>query len=179
MSEFREKVLKVKDTRNHRITNSLGVYDAYKWLRKNKWLNVGPITEGEYYKIIREVNKALAEKFLTSGWIIFPHKMGSIFIAKEPPTIQLEDGKVKTNLPIDWAATLKLWEEDKESYKNKTLVRKEVNNVFTFIYSKNKAIYNNQAYYSFRLHRKLRIEAGKKFNEGSLDAFLITMKYKL
>ena len=32
------------------------------------------------------------------------------------------DGKLKTNLPIDWNKTLELWYEDEESYKNKTLI---------------------------------------------------------
>ena len=58
---FIGKVLRRHDSRNHKITNSLGVYDAYKYIRKNKWLDIGrPLKEKEFYRIIREVNKLLA-----------------------------------------------------------------------------------------------------------------------
>ena len=52
MDDFRKEVLKVNKSRVHKVNNSLGVYDAYKWLRKNKWLDVGPISEHDYYTII-------------------------------------------------------------------------------------------------------------------------------
>ena len=53
MDDFRKEVLKVNKSRVHKVNNSLGTYDAYKWLRKNKWLDVGPISEHDYYTIIR------------------------------------------------------------------------------------------------------------------------------
>ena len=31
--------------------------DAYKWIRKNKWLDIGsPVSEHDFYKIIRGIN---------------------------------------------------------------------------------------------------------------------------
>ena len=62
MDNFRREVLKVDKSRVHKVKNSLGTYDAYKWLRKNKWLDVGPISEHNYYTIIRTVNKEPAVK---------------------------------------------------------------------------------------------------------------------
>ena len=44
MDNFRREVLKVDKPRVHKVKNSLGVYDAYKWLRKNKWLDMEPIS---------------------------------------------------------------------------------------------------------------------------------------
>ena len=44
--EFKKRVKRVVAPKKHKIRNSIGVYDAYKWIRKNKWLNIGkPITE--------------------------------------------------------------------------------------------------------------------------------------
>ena len=40
MSNFRREVLKINKSRVNRIKNSNGVYDAYKWIRKNKWLDI-------------------------------------------------------------------------------------------------------------------------------------------
>ena len=41
--------------------------------------------------------------------------------------LKFENNKLVTNLPIDWDNTLKLWQEDKEAYNNKTLIRMEEN----------------------------------------------------
>ena len=101
MDDFRKEVLKVNKSRVHKVNNSLGVYDAYKWLRKNKWLDVGPISEHDYYTIIRTVNKALIKDFLQSGTIRLPERMGEIVLRKYPAKITLQNGKVKTNLPIN------------------------------------------------------------------------------
>ena len=34
--EFRRYVRRASGPRKHKVTGSLGVYDAYKWYRKNK-----------------------------------------------------------------------------------------------------------------------------------------------
>ena len=60
-SDFRNKILKVNEHRKQTISGSYGVYDAYRWIRKNGWLNIGrPITTKQFYYIIREINKALS-----------------------------------------------------------------------------------------------------------------------
>ena len=77
MDEFRRQVLKVEGPRVHKVNNSYGVYDAYKYIRKNKWLNIGrPLTEHEFYSIIRTVNNYLASSFIEGYTIKFPHRMG-------------------------------------------------------------------------------------------------------
>lgn len=73
INEFRKKVLKLNQTRKYKIKNSLGVYDAYKWIRKNKWLNIGePVTEHQFYYIVRNINNCLAENLLLGEDIVFP-----------------------------------------------------------------------------------------------------------
>lgn len=174
MNDFRKNILHASGTKVHRITNSLGVYDAYKWLRRNKWRDVGPVTEKEFYMVIREVNNALAEKFLTVGRVTFPYSMGEIFIVKFPPKIQFENNKMKTSLTVDWDATLNLWEEDEEARRNKTIIRRETENRYRPIYGTHKAIYNNAVYYNFKCNKLLVIAAIKKCEEGTLDAFMTT-----
>jgi hypothetical protein len=41
MDNFRKDVLKVSGPRKHKARNSFGVYDSYKYIRKNKWMNIG------------------------------------------------------------------------------------------------------------------------------------------
>ena len=176
MDNFRREVLKVDKPRVHKVKNSLGVYDAYKWLRKNKWLGMEPISEHDFYAIIRAMNKALAKDFLHLGSIKLPERMGEITLRKYQAKITLQNGKVKTNLPIDWDATLKLWSEDKESYEKKTLIRIEEREIFKVLYDKSKAMYNNKSFYSFEMNRDAKIALKKQLKEGKLDAFMLCGK---
>lgn len=176
MDDFRKDLLKINESRVHKVKNSLGVYDAYKWIRKNKWLGMSPISEHDFYAIIRTVNKALADKFLYSGSIKLPLRMGEIVLRKYKPSITLQDGKIKTNLPIDWDSTLQLWSEDKESYKKRTLIRIEEKEIFKVLYDKSKALYNNKSFYTFSLNRNIKIALKKQLKNGLLDAFMLCGK---
>ena len=176
MDNFRREVLKVNKSRVHKVKNSLGVYDAYKWLRKNKWLDMEPISEHDFYAIIRAVNKALAKSFLNLGSINLPLRMGEIILRKYHPSITLQDGKIKTNLPVDWDSTLQLWSEDKESYKKRTLIRLEEKEVFKVLYDKSKALYNNKSFYTLELNRDIKLSLKKQLKNGLLDAFMLCGK---
>lgn len=176
MDNFRREVLKVNKSRVHKVKNSLGVYDAYKWLRKNKWLDMEPISEHDFYAIIRAVNKALAKSFLHLGSIKLPLRMGEIILRKYHPSITSQDGKIKTNLPVDWDSTLQLWSEDKESYKKRTLIRLEEKEVFKVLYDKSKALYNNKSFYTLELNRDIKLSLKKQLKNGLLDAFMLCGK---
>lgn len=176
MDNFRREVLKVNKSRVHKVKNSLGVYDAYKWLRKNKWLDMEPISEHDFYAIIRAVNKAIAKSFLHLGSINLPLRMGEIILRKYHPSITLQDGKIKTNLPVDWDSTLQLWSEDKESYKKRTLIRLEEKEVFKVLYDKSKALYNNKSFYTLELNRDIKLSLKKQLKNGLLDAFMLCGK---
>ena len=176
MDNFRREVLKVDKPRVHKVKNSLGVYDAYKWLRKNKWLDMEPISEHDFYAIIRAVNKALAKSFLHLGSINLPLRMGEIILRKYHPSVTLHDGKIKTNLPVDWDSTLQLWSEDKESYKKRTLIRLEEKEVFKVLYDKSKALYNNKSFYTLELNRDIKLSLKKQLKNGLLDAFMLCGK---
>lgn len=171
---FKRKVQHLNDTRVHKITGSLGVYDSYKYIRKNKWFDIGkPIKEGEFYKIIRGVNNLLAQELALGKEINLPYRLGTLEIRKRPTKVAIVDGKLVTNLPINWDATLRLWCEDEESYNNKTLVRQETEDVFKVYYNKSKANYNNKSFYDFRPNRELKIKIAKNAREGILDAFVL------
>ena len=169
---FKEKVLRLHDTRIHKITGSLGVYDAYKYIRKNEWFDIGrPLKEKEFYSIIRKVNKALAAYLIMGGEIRLPHKLGTLEIRKRPTKVAIVEGKLVTTLPVNWDATLKLWQEDEESYKNKTLVRLENDEVFKVYYNKKNANYNNKSFYEFRPNIDIRRSLTKNIRKGIIDAF--------
>lgn len=174
MDELRKKILKVDQPREHKVTGSLGVYNAYKYIRKNKWLDIGrPLTEHEFYSIIRGVNDLLADQIVKGKDIVFPHRMGRLELRKTKANIRIKDGKIKTNLPVDWDRTLKLWSEDKESFEAKTLVKMEEKELFRVFYNRMNCNYNNCSFYEFRINRDIKKRLKQQIKEGHLDAFMI------
>lgn len=174
MDEFRRQLLKVDKPRKHKIRNSLGTYDAYKYIRKNKWFDIGqPVTEHQFYSIIRGINKLLAEELLNEHDIVLPCKMGIIEVRKYDARISIKDGKIKTNLPVDWDKTLKLWSEDEEAYKERILIKMEEKEVFKVCYNRIKANYNNKSFYEFVVNRDLKRRLKQRIKRGNFDAFKI------
>jgi len=172
--DFLNSIKKVKEPRTHRINNSLGVYDAYKFLRKRKWADIGePLKEHEFYSIIRKVNDYLADSLLHGNDIKLPHRMGRLELRKYDARVSLDGEKVKTNLPIDWDKTLKLWYEDEEAYKKKTLVKVDEKEIFKVYYNKQLAEYNNQSFYDFNVNRDLKKRLKQRIKDGLIDAFKI------
>lgn len=170
--EARDIIKNVTGKRSHSIKSSLGVYDAYKWTRKNKWLNIGkPVSEHDYYKILRRVNQCLLDALLEGNDIVLPYKMGIIQLVKSNRGVKIKDGVVTNSFPIDWDRTLKLWHEDKESFNNKVLVRAVEKEVYKVHYSKSNADYINQCYYQFSPNRELKLRLKDKIKNNEIDAF--------
>lgn len=171
-TQFRNRIKKVSSSRVHKVTNSIGVYDSYKWIRKNKWYNIPrPLKEGEFYKIVRSINLYLAEQLAQGKEIKLPHRLGILEIRKKPSRVAIVDGKLVTNLPIDWDATLKLWYKDQESYNNHTIVRIENEDIFKVYYNKATADYTNKSFYEFKPNREIKHKLTQQARLGKLDAF--------
>lgn len=172
MDDFRRKVLKVDKPRTHKVRNSLGTYDAYKWIRRNKWLDIGrTLTEHEFYSIIRKVNDYLANSLINGEDITFPNRMGTLELRKYRPTLSVKDNKLKSTLPIDWDRTLKLWSEDEEAYKERTLVKMEEKETFKVFYNKRTANYENKSFMQFEVNRDLKRRLKQRIKSKAIDAF--------
>lgn len=172
MDDFRRSILKVDGPRKHKVNNSNGVYQAYKYIRKNKWFDIGrPLTEHEFYTIVRQVNNYLADELLHGHDITLPHRLGRIELRKYDARITINDGVLKTNLPVDWDRTLKLWSEDEEAYKERTLVKMEEKEIFKVFYNRRNANYENKSFYEFEVNRDLKRRLKQKIKSGAIDAF--------
>ena len=89
LDDFKKNIKRVSSHRVHRISNSMGVYDCYKTLRKNHWYNIGrPLTEKEFYSIIRTINNYLAEELSRGNDIILPYRMGKLEVRKYKPYVK-------------------------------------------------------------------------------------------
>ena len=172
VQDFINKVRKIKEPRVHKIKNSYGVYDGYKYYRKNKPKDSKfVLSESQYFSIIRMMNNLMAEALLKGEDIILPCRMGRIEIRKSNTSITFDGVKIKANLPIDWNKTLKLWYEDEEAYKNKTLVKIEEREVYKIYYNRNLAEYTNKSFYQFNFNRDLKRRLKVSIKDGSIDAF--------
>jgi hypothetical protein len=172
IDNFRREVLKLNEPRTHAVRNSLGVYDAYKYIRKNKWLDLPrPVTEHEFYAIVRQVNNLLAETLLSGGDIVLPHRLGVIELRKYDARISFNGDKIVTNLPIDWDRTLKLWSEDENAYKERTLIKMEEKEIFKVFYNKRTANYENKSFMQFEVNRDLKRRLKQKIKSKAVDAF--------
>lgn len=172
--EFLKSVKRVNESRTHKVKNSYGVYDGFKFYRKNRPKeHKYVLTESQYFSIIRKVNELLGESLINGEDITLPCRLGRLELRKYNTRITIDGKKIKTNLPIDWDRTLKLWYEDEESYKNKTLIKVEEKEIFKIYYNRNIAEYKNKSFYEFNVNRNIKRKLKCNIEDGKIDAFLI------
>lgn len=171
--DFKLVIQGLQNTRTHKITNSLGVYNAYKYIRKHKWFNINrPLTEHEFYQIIRRINNYLAEELVNGNDITFPNRMGKLELRKRNslPVID-KNGSLKVTYAIDWDSTLKLWYNDEETFNNKTLIRIPERSIFRVKYNKDSANYENKSFMEFQINRDIKTRLKQKIKNNEIDAF--------
>ena len=178
-NDFRKTVLKTEEKHHFTATNSNGTREAWRWIKKNKWLGMQPISERDFGKIIKAINQSLQDQLLQGRDVILPHKMGKLEIRKYKTSVQYKEGKLVTNLPVNWGATLKLWYEDKEAHDNKTLIRFEIKEKFTIYYNKTTVAFNNKSFYQFIPTRTFKQNLKQRIEKGDFDAPLLGKKYGL
>lgn len=170
--EYLSRVVKRKGKgqKHFKVSGSWGIYDAYKLLRKHKWLNIGrPLTEHEFYSIIRGVNDCISEEIVNGQTITFPMRMGKLELRKFPVEVKYVEGKLKIGYPVDWYSTIKLWYEDEEARNSKTLVRNTEKTKYKVLYKKYSANYENQIFYEFILNRFIKEKLRNNIKEGKVD----------
>lgn len=172
--EFRRRELNknVGSKRDFKIKGSWGVYDSYKYIRKNGWYNIGrPLKEGEFYAIIRGINNLLAEEVALGNTITFPANMGRLELRKSKRGVGLVDGKLKITYPIDWAETFKLWYNDEEAHQNKNLMYFENEYVYhvKYLVTGPRARYVNKCFYQFALNSFLKKHLSDNIIAGKID----------
>lgn len=159
--------------KEYKIKNSWGVYDYYKYYRKNKPKDRKfVLTESQYFAIIRRTNQMLAENLLNYSFIQLPLHFGRIEIRKIDATPRIgRTGEKIHNRIVDWDKTLKLWYEDPQAYTDRILIRHECRDIFKVVYNKSKAIYTHKSYYLFKTNDTLQSRISQKARDGRLDAY--------
>lgn len=171
-TEFTNKLLRKYDSKKHAITNSYGVFDAFKYYRKIKPKDKKYVlTESQYFGVIKTINKALVDDFFEGNMITFPEKMGGLELHKHDSSPSIDkDGKLKLRTSIDWEATNKLWYEDEEARNEKILIKRENKYSFTIFYTKFRAYFINQRFYKFRPTRAFNVRLKEAIKADKIDA---------
>lgn len=169
LNNFIKEIKKVNSNKEHKITASLGMREAFRYYtKKSKALD-----ETTYRKVIRYINLILQEQLALGEDINLPCRMGKLELRKFKTRVSFKNGKMITNLPIDWNETLKLWFEDNETFKSKYKVRMEVPEVFRVFYKKSSANFNNKSFFTFRSNRDLKLKLKTNIINKKVDAFLV------
>lgn len=168
--DFRKEVVSSHKGQKCMVNGSWGVYDAYKHIRKNGWYNIGhPVTEKDFYAVIRSVNKILADQIANGQTVSFPWRMGKLELQKSHRGASIVDGQLKITYPVDWCSTLHLWYGDSEAYKNKTLVRFENEWIYKVKYNKNRANYDNKVFYRFDLNTFIKRAIKENIKQNKIE----------
>lgn len=155
-----------------KITNSIGVYDGFKYYRKTRPKDKAFIvTATDYYKIHRMVNNKMAQLFLQGQTLRLPHGMGIIELRRYDAFLKIKGDKVFTNRPIDWKTTLQLWFEDRSAYDKRLLIKLQEDSMFKVHYDKVKSTYNNKIFYQFKMNVRLKRQLKAKIKNKEIDAF--------
>lgn len=172
LDEFKKTIKKVSSKREHKIKNSLGVYDAYKYYRTLADYDK-TITSVQYSSIIRKVNTIIGNLLASGQEIPLPARMGKLEIRKKTSIVKLKDNKVVNNFPIDWDATLKLWYSDEEAYNKKILIKQESREVYRVYYNRHNSNYKNKSYYQFKPNREIKLNLKKQVKDNNIEAHLL------
>jgi nucleoid DNA-binding protein len=169
LKDFKTSIKKANAKKEHKVTASLGMREAFRYYtKKSKALD-----EKDFRRVIRYINILLQESLASGEDINLPCRMGRLELRKFKTSVSFRNGKMVTNLPIDWNETLNLWYEDKESFKTKKKVRMEVPEVFRVYYKKSTANYNNKSFFTFKVNRDLKQKLKINIVNKKVDAFLV------
>ena len=170
--EFLNKLQK-KGSKPHKLGHCLGTRDAWKWVRKHRWIRFGgePVDQLLYSKVINEVNKILVEKMLEGHVFDAPFSMGSFLIASKPARVEVVNGQLLTNYRTDWKKTLQYFYEDEEGRNQHKTIKRIQPDIYYIKYSKHGAKYHNRMFYKFRANRSFVRKLGAAVERGVVHCF--------
>lgn len=135
--------------------------DEFKFKHKFMWKEKIKVS-----KIIQDIGKEINEHVSMGNAIDFPLGFGKIMVLKyKKQPIFDKEGNLKTHYYINWNETLKLWYENPEEHKKKTLV-KELSDTAIRIKYKHNFMHKDLYYLGFLPIHTMRKAIANNFKEG-------------
>lgn len=165
--EFQNKICKATSKRKAALSADYHSKDFYKYIRQ--YID---IDEKLLAYIVRDLQKGIAKYILEGKQVVLPH-LGTLELRKFKRTIKVIDGEIKTNLPINWKATLDLWETDEQAYNDRVLIRLNVPYIYRVYYIHTSFKFKNLPFIKFKLSRRLKRALTPLIQDKEIDAFLL------
>jgi len=165
-------------SRTHKIHSDYGANDYFIYYQRNG----GTLDRHVFGVVLKDLNLAIAEEILKGYCFKMPSRMGVLVVTKKKEFVSFKDGKAVTNRPIDFPATLKMWEEYPETKEDKKLVRylnKHTNGyIYKVAYGRAYATFKNKSVYCCQVNRYLKRKLAKNIFAGfEIDALVQKPKY--
>lgn len=158
--------------RIHKAKCDYGYNDYYNFYKKK----YNKVNRKIYSSIIKDYSKEVI-KLILNEYLEYkiPFINIEIIIKKEKRKPKIVNGKLINNVPIDWKATLNLWNNNEEAKSKKIRVRMNnshtSNFVFKIITRKFKSKMKNRTYYTFKPCRYFQRELAKRIKDPNKDKF--------
>lgn len=168
IKEFRNNILKLNSPKKHTITNSYGVHYFYKVFRQ-MYPEI-TIEKGLFCKIVRDINKEIMECLFRNSRFSLPHRIGHFYIVEYDTYVRFENGKIKTNMPVDWNKTYEYWFNNPNIEKKK-VIRNEVKVMYRLCFLKKGCFYKNRKKVRFRFNRSIKKELSLRIKENKISGY--------
>lgn len=171
--DFRNEVLKThKKGTTFKVRDSQGNRKAYRYIQKNMFPIQESVTEEQFGRIISVIHKYIIGITMNGLSFNLPYQMGQLKIGRVNKKISFDDnGKLKTNLKVDWYKTLRLWHDDKEAYECKSLIRSDNEYIYKIFFIKNHFHAKNKEYYTFIPSRTYKSILKQHIKNNDINVF--------
>ena len=166
--------------RVHKIHSSYGANDYFTYYTKHG----GLLDRHQFGCILKDLNLSIADKVLEGYSFKMPSRMGVLAVTKKKEFVNFKEGKAVTNRPIDFKATMAMWEEYPETKEDKQLVRylnKHTNGyIYKVAYNRAYATFKNKSVYSCQINRYVKRKLAKNIFAGfELEALVEKPRYSI
>lgn len=145
--------------------------DIFRTVRGTSLRGLG-IKEKEFCSIVNNINKKIADAILNGDLVKLPCSMGTLVPMQQETLYMNKHGKLVINRPVDWKATMELWDSDPQAKSENIRIRHDVDKRFKIIYSKKGANFRNKYYVKFKPIKSLREEFINRAVEGTISCYI-------
>lgn len=168
-----------KGKSEEKIKTHVAIPEQYKYYKNNNFETKDSfyyVSKTTYTKFLKVFFSKVVDAIITEGFeFVMPFRTGILAIRKYQQTLRYDNnGKVNlNNLPVNWNATLNLWEQDEEAKKQKKLIRylNEDREIYNYRYIKKTANFKNKHYIGFRATRENKIKLKNAIKNNLVNCF--------
>lgn len=145
--------------------------DIFRTVRGTSLRGLG-IKEKEFCSIVNNINEKIADAILNGDLVKLPCSMGTLVPMQQETLYMNKHGKLVINRPVNWKATMELWDSDPQAKSENIRIRHDVDKRFKIIYSKKGANFRNKYYVKFKPIKSLREEFINRAVEGTISCYI-------